>query len=86
MTLVMFAIWVLGGLLAAGLAGFVLKAGGYGLVTDLILGVGGGLVVSWTFWILGVSPQAGMVVVAVVAFVGAAIPIVAQRKIWPLIA
>jgi uncharacterized membrane protein YeaQ/YmgE (transglycosylase-associated protein family) len=38
---------------------------------------------SWIFQVLGVSPGAGMVVVAVVAFVGAAIPIVAQRKIWP---
>jgi len=33
-----------------------------------------------------ISPGPGMVAVAVVAFVGAAIPIVAQRKIWPTIA
>ena len=53
---------------------------------DIILGLGGGLVGGWIFRALGVSPEAGMVTMAVVAFVGAAIPIVAQRKIWPTIA
>ena len=83
MNLVMFAMW---GLLAGWLAGFVMKRGGYGLRWDIILGLVGSIVGSWIFWVLGVSPEAGMVTMAVVAFVGAAIPIVAQRKIWPTIA
>ena len=34
----------------------------------------------------GVAPEAEMVTMALVAFVGAAIPIVAQREIWPTLA
>lgn len=86
MTFEMIVMWALAGLLAGVLAGFLMKGGGYGLRWDIILGLGGGLVGGWIFRALGVSPEAGMVTMAVVAFVGAAIPIVAQRKIWPTIA
>ena len=36
-------------------------------------------------WWLGIALDAGMVAVVIVAFVGAASLIVAQRKIWPII-
>jgi uncharacterized membrane protein YeaQ/YmgE (transglycosylase-associated protein family) len=78
--------WVLVGVLAGVLAGYVMKRGGYGLRWDIILGVVGSIVGSWIFLALGVSPGAGMLTMVVVAFVGAAIPIVAQRKTWPTIA
>ena len=48
----------------------------------MILGLVGSIVGSWIFQALGVSPEAGMVVLVVVAFVGAAFVIVAQRKVW----
>jgi uncharacterized membrane protein YeaQ/YmgE (transglycosylase-associated protein family) len=83
MTLVMVALWVLVGLLAGWLAGFVKERGGYGLRGDILLGLVGSLVGGGIVWALGVSP---MVAVAGVAFVGAAILIVLQRKIWPAIA
>ncbi len=86
MNLGVFATWVLVGLLAGWLAGFVMDRGGYGLRGDIILGVIGSIVGSGIFWALAGSPETGMVTMAVVAFVGAAIPIVAQRKIWPTIA
>ena len=86
MNLVMFALWVLVGLLAGWLAGVVIKRGGYGLRGDIILGLIGSLVGGGIIWALGISPEAGMVAVAGVAFVGAAIVIVLQRKIWPAIA
>jgi len=86
MNLVMVAMWVLVGLLAGLLAEFVMKRGDHGLRGDIILGLVGSLVGGWIFWALGISPGPGMVAVAAVAFVGAAIPIVAQRKIWPTIA
>jgi uncharacterized membrane protein YeaQ/YmgE (transglycosylase-associated protein family) len=82
MTLELFAMWVLVGLMAGWLAGFVMKSGGYGLRGDLILGLVGSLVGSWLFWALEVSPSAGLVVSVVVAFLGASIAIVAQRKLW----
>ena len=83
--LVMLVLWVLVGLLAGWLAGIVMKPGGYGRKEDIVLGLVGSLV-GGIVWTLGVSPEAGMVTMAVVAFVGAAIPIVAQRKTWPTIA
>jgi uncharacterized membrane protein YeaQ/YmgE (transglycosylase-associated protein family) len=82
MTLQMFAMWVVVGLMAGWLVGFVMKSGGYGLKGDLILGLVGSIAGSWLFWALGVSPQAGLLVLGVVAFLGAAIAIGAQRKLW----
>jgi uncharacterized membrane protein YeaQ/YmgE (transglycosylase-associated protein family) len=82
----MFAMLGLVGVMAGWLAGYVIKRGGYGLRWDMILGLTGSAVGSWIFWALGVSLGAGLALVAGVAFVGAAIPIVAQRKIWPTIA
>ena len=86
MSFAMFVSSVLMGVLAGWLAGFVMERGGYGLRWDISLGVVGSIVGSWTFLALGISPEAGMVTMAVVAFIGAAIPIVAQRKAWPTIA
>jgi uncharacterized membrane protein YeaQ/YmgE (transglycosylase-associated protein family) len=86
MNVVMFGMLVLVGVLAGWLAGYVMKRGGYGLRGDIILGLAGSAVGGWIFWALGASPGAGLALVAGVAFVGAAIPIVAQRKIWPTIA
>ena len=86
MNLVMFALWVLVGLLTGWLAGFVIKRGGYGLRWDIVLGLIGSLVGGGIVWTLGVSPEAGMVAVAGIAFVGAVILIVRQRKIWAAIA
>jgi uncharacterized membrane protein YeaQ/YmgE (transglycosylase-associated protein family) len=85
MNLVMFALWVAVGLVAGSLAGFVLKQGGYGRKEDILLGLVGSFV-GGIVWTLGISPEAGMVAVAGVAFVGAAIAIVLQRRIWPAIA
>jgi len=77
-----FLTWVLAGLLAGVLAGWVMKRGGYGLRWDITLGLLGGIGVSWILRAVGVVPGAG-IVVAIIAFVGAAIPIVVQRKMWP---
>jgi uncharacterized membrane protein YeaQ/YmgE (transglycosylase-associated protein family) len=84
MNLEMFVTWVLVGLLTGWLAGFVMHDGGYGLIWDLILGLVGSSAASGIFWALGVTTETGQFVtaVAVVAFVGAAIVIVAQRKVY----
>jgi uncharacterized membrane protein YeaQ/YmgE (transglycosylase-associated protein family) len=83
MDLGMLLLWGVVGLLAGWLAGFVMKGGGYGLIGDMALGLVGSVVGGWIFRAVGASPEAGMVAVAVVAFIGAAILIVGQRKIWP---
>jgi len=82
MNLELFGIWVLVGLIAGWLAGFMMKGGGYGLLWDLSLGLGGSLIGGWIFQTLGNSPGAGWFTMVVVAFVGAVILIVAQRKVY----
>ena len=82
MDLGMFAMWVVVGLVAGWLVGFVMKSGGYGLKGDLILGLVGSIAGSVIFRGLEISPGAGLFALVVVAFIGAAIAIVAQRKIW----
>jgi len=82
MTLELFVMWVLVGLLAGWLAGFVMKGGGYGLIGDIVLGLVGSLLGSWIFRALGVSAGAGLFMAVVVAFIGAVLVIGAQRMIW----
>jgi uncharacterized membrane protein YeaQ/YmgE (transglycosylase-associated protein family) len=78
--------WVLVALLAGLVAEYAMKRGGYGLGRDIALGLTGSIVVSWIFQSRWVSPDPGLVAVAIVAAVGAAGLIVAQRKIWPAMA
>ena len=85
MTFDMVLMWVLGGLLAGGLTAFALRRGGYGLIVDITLGLGGGLGWGWILKALGISPEAGLFAMIVVAFVGAVGLIVAQRTMWPAI-
>jgi uncharacterized membrane protein YeaQ/YmgE (transglycosylase-associated protein family) len=77
---------VLAGLLTGWLAGSVMRGGGYGWRTDTVLGLAGSIVGSAIGWVLGATAGAGMVALTLVAFGGAVILIVAQRKIWPTIA
>jgi uncharacterized membrane protein YeaQ/YmgE (transglycosylase-associated protein family) len=82
MDLGMFVSWVVVGLLAGWLAGFVMKGGGYGLIGDMVLGLVGSVVGGSIFRALGYSASGGLFPTVLVAFVGAAIVIVAQRKLW----
>ena len=82
MELGMFVSWVVVGLLAGWLAGFVMKGGGYGLIGDLGLGLVGSVVGGWIFRALSVSAGGGIVPTECVALVGAVIVVVAQRKLW----
>jgi uncharacterized membrane protein YeaQ/YmgE (transglycosylase-associated protein family) len=78
-----FMLWILVGLVAAWIAGFAMERGGYGVKRDILLGVAGSIVGGGLFWILGGPPEGEFAPMAIAAFVGAAIPIVVQRKIWP---
>jgi uncharacterized membrane protein YeaQ/YmgE (transglycosylase-associated protein family) len=75
--------WVLVAVLAGVLAGFVLKLGSYGRGWDIALGLVGSVVVSWIFQSQWVAPDPGLVAVILVAAVGAAGLILAQRTIFP---
>src|SRR5258705_13732397 len=76
----MFGWWVVVGVLAGWLTGFVMKDGGYGLVGDMVLGLVGSVVGGWIA--LGVSAGGGIFPTVFVAFVGAVIEIIVQRKLW----
>jgi uncharacterized membrane protein YeaQ/YmgE (transglycosylase-associated protein family) len=78
-----FIMWVLVAVLAGLVAGFVMKRGGYGRGWDVALGLIGSVVASWIFQSQWVSPDPGVVAVILVAAVGAASLIVAQRTIFP---
>jgi len=71
------------GLILGAFARIAMRAGAYGRPLDMVLGLGGGLVGAWIFQRLGVAPDAGWLIVVVVALAGAAYAIVNQRKIWP---
>jgi uncharacterized membrane protein YeaQ/YmgE (transglycosylase-associated protein family) len=75
-----FLTWILAGVLAGLLAGWVLKRGGFGLNWDITLGLVGSIGGSWILRSLGFYPDAGIPAKAVIAFMVAVIPIVAQRK------
>ena len=85
MTLAMAAMWVLVGLLVGLLAGLVMKAGGYGRRWDILLALAGSAVWTGTAWLLEIPPDPSLVTGTIVAVVGAAGLIVAQRKIWPIL-
>ncbi len=80
MNLEIFVMWVVVGLMAGWLAGIVMKGGGYGRIWDLVLGLAGSIMGSVIFRGLEISPEAGLFALIVVAFIGAAVMIVAQRK------
>lgn len=82
MTLGMFAMWVIVGLVVGYLAGHIMKEGGYGPIGDISLGVIGSLVGSGLFLFLGVWPDAGLVASVVIAFFGATALIFAQHQFW----
>jgi uncharacterized membrane protein YeaQ/YmgE (transglycosylase-associated protein family) len=84
-----FATFVTGvvvGLLTGWLAAIVMKDQGHGLLWDLVLGIAGSSAVSVAVWALGSSPDAGRFMMAVIAFVGATLVIVAQCTMWPSLA
>ena len=82
MNLELLVMWIVVGLMAGWLARIIIKGGGYGLNGDSSLGLIGSIAGSVMFRGLEISPGAGMFVLVVVAFVGAAIAIVVQRQFW----
>jgi uncharacterized membrane protein YeaQ/YmgE (transglycosylase-associated protein family) len=72
---------ILAGLATGWMAEVLSRAGGYGLIPDLIVGLVGGVVGGATLWVL-VSTEVGMLAMFVVGCVGAAVAIVAQRHLW----
>jgi len=79
----LFAVWVLAGLLVGWLAETLAREGGYGRMEDLALGLAGGIAGGWISWTWGASLGPELGASAVIAFIGAATTIFAQRQFWP---
>ena len=77
--------WVLVAVLVGLVAQYAMTRGGYGWGWDIALGLAGSIVVSSIFQSRWVSPDPGIIVVTIVAAIGAAGLIVAQRTIWPAV-
>ena len=72
---------ILAGLTAGWVAEAVSRAGGYGLIPGMGLGLVGSVLAGWIVWIT-VSGEGGMVAMLLIGGVGAALAIVAQRRFW----
>jgi len=79
MTFQAMVVTVVVGLVAGWLAGLVMKGGGYGMIGDVLLGIGGSFVGGWLFHMLGIGAGSGWFGMIAVAFVGAILLIAAQR-------
>lgn len=78
----MLPMLLLGGLISGWLAEALSRAGGYGLIPDMVLGLAGSVIMGAAMWLV-VSRDAGMLTMLLVGCAGAAVPIVAQRGLWP---
>jgi uncharacterized membrane protein YeaQ/YmgE (transglycosylase-associated protein family) len=76
------AITAVAGLLAGWLTGLVMKSGGYGPVTDIALGVVGGVMGGFVLRMQGIPAAGSPFAMVAAALVGAFILIVVQRKFW----
>ncbi len=82
MTLEIVVIWLLVGLVSGWLASQLVRGGGSGAVTDIVVGIVGAFVGGWLFSRLGVnSPFGGMAGVIFVAFIGAVVLLFVIRLI-----
>ena len=72
---------VLAGLFAGWVAEAASRAGGYGFILDMVLGLIGSVVVGSIVWIL-ISSDIGMPAMLMIGCGGAALAIAAQRRLW----
>ena len=59
------------GIVAGFLAGKVMKGKGFGLIFNLLVGVGGAILGGWLFGQFGISIGTGLVSTLITAFIGA---------------
>jgi uncharacterized membrane protein YeaQ/YmgE (transglycosylase-associated protein family) len=79
--LVALLIWVIVGALIGWLAGLLVQGGGFGFLTDALIGIFGSVVAGWLFPRLGISIGHGLIGSILASVVGAVIVIVIIRVI-----
>ncbi len=63
--------WIVVGLIAGWATGKIMRSGGYGVFTDILLGIAGALVGGWIMRALGFAGRGGMFYTIIVAIGGA---------------
>lgn len=82
MTTTVVMTWIVIGLATGWTARGLVRDGGYGLGADLLLGIAGSSAGSVALWAFSAAPDAGPLVMAMAALVGATTTLVAQRNVW----
>ena len=72
---------VIAGLIAGWVAEAASRAGGYGFIVDMVLGLIGSVVGGVIVWVL-VSSDIGMLAMLLIGCGGAGLAIAAQRQLW----
>jgi uncharacterized membrane protein YeaQ/YmgE (transglycosylase-associated protein family) len=72
---------ILAGLVTGWMAEVLSRARGYGLLVDMVVGVVASVVGGTMVWVL-ISTDAGMLEMFLIGCAGAAVAIVAQRRLW----
>jgi uncharacterized membrane protein YeaQ/YmgE (transglycosylase-associated protein family) len=72
---------ILVGLVAGWATGKIMKGSGYGVLTDILLGIAGGIVGAFILRVLGFYSSGGLISSILVAMFGAAILVAIARKV-----
>jgi uncharacterized membrane protein YeaQ/YmgE (transglycosylase-associated protein family) len=78
----MFFLWILiVGMVAGWAAGKIMKGSGFGILTDILLGIAGAIVGGWIMRLLGFYTSGGLLPSILVAIFGAVVLIALVRAI-----
>jgi uncharacterized membrane protein YeaQ/YmgE (transglycosylase-associated protein family) len=69
------------GLVAGWAAGKIMKGAGYGVLTDILLGIAGAILGSWILRLLGFYTSGGLIPSILVAILGAVLLVVIVRAL-----
>jgi uncharacterized membrane protein YeaQ/YmgE (transglycosylase-associated protein family) len=69
------------GLVAGWATGKIMKGAGYGVITDILLGIAGAILGSWVLRILGFYTSGGLIPSILVALLGAVLLVVIVRAL-----
>jgi uncharacterized membrane protein YeaQ/YmgE (transglycosylase-associated protein family) len=72
---------IMAGLTIGWLSEALSRAGGYGFMYDMLLGLLGSIGLAAMIWI-GISNDIGVVTMSLIGCIGGALAIVAQRSLW----
>src|ERR1700751_3034675 len=73
--------WIIVGLIAGWATGKIMKGSGYGVLTDIVLGIVGRIVGGWIMRLLGFESSGGLIPSILVAILGAVVLVALVRAL-----